>query len=428
MSGERGIYWVKGGSAVWRPAALGEDMLKAGSESMGNRRMVRRMVRRLLVGAAAVSGWLVPAALPAQVAVRELGEPSAAFGEPFSLIAGVRELSDGRLLVSDALDESLYELTPDLSAARKIGRNGQGPEEYRQPDALFALAGDSTLMTDLGNGRLAVVAPDGSLSRSIPVTQENDGELLILLPAGVDRQGRFYFEPRGDGTIRDSAAVVRWHPAAGSADTVARIKLRDMAESASGEAGRVEVRAMPVPLSPEDGWAAAPDGRVAVVRVADYRVEWVQPDGRLVRGPPTPWEPVRVRTADKEAWVRDLASAGLMMMITNNNGQLRASMRRGGAPGRGGPDIDRFEWPETKPPFAASAVEVAPDGRLWVGRHVDAADRPEYDVFDGSGRRVGIVRLPAGRSLVGFGPVSVYVSRRDELDFQWLERYDLPSH
>lgn len=385
-------------------------------------------MRSGIVGAAvAACVALGPTGLRSQESIHELSAPSARFGEPFSLIAGVRELADGRLFVSDALDESLYELTPDLSAARKIGRNGQGPSEYRQPDALYALAGDSTLMTDLGNGRLTIVAPDGSLARSIPIAQQQDGELLIVLPAGVDREARLYFEPRGHGVPRDTAVIVRWNGATGAADTVARIKLQDVTESTSTGAGQVEVRAMPVPLSPEDGWAvSSDDGRVAVVSVADYSVAWVQPDGTVVRGPATPWEPIRIRAADKEQWVRDLSSRGLMMMVTNENGQIRTRMRRGGPSPGDAPDIERFEWPETKPPFDATSVRVAPTGQLWVGRHVAAGDRPEYDVFDEAGRRVEIVRLPEGRALVGFGRESVYLARRDDLDFQWLERYPLP--
>jgi len=33
--------------------------------------------------------------------------------------------------------------------------------------------------------------------------------------------------------------------------------------------------------------------------------------------------------------------------------------------------------------------------------------------------------LPAGAELVGFGDGAAFLVRRDEVDFQWLERYDL---
>ena len=355
-----------------------------------------------------------------------LGDPVAAYGEPFSLISGVRELSDGRLLVSDALEESLYALDASLSTAETVARAGQGPDEYRQPDALFAWPADSTLMVDLGNGRITVIGPDLGFARTIPIVRQAATGIEIILPGSVDGAGRLYYQPRGDGIIRDTADVVRWDPPGGDVERVARIKLQDVTERTSGGAGNVRQEVMPVPLSAEDAWAAGPDGSVAVVRSADYHVEWVRPDGAVITGPAVDWSPVPVRDADRKEWVENMASRGVMMMVTNDNGTLNASMRRGGG-GRGAPSADRFQWPETKPPFDPDGVDVAPDGYLWVTRHVAAGDRPLVDVFDSAGRHVATVELPQGREVVGFGESSIYLGRGDELGFQWLERYERPA-
>lgn len=368
-------------------------------------------------------------ALPGSRAVAQevlsLAEPTASHSEPFSLISGIRELSDGRVLVSDALEESLYVLDSDLETSAKLARNGQGPDEYRQPDALFAWPADSTLMTDLGNGRLTVVGPDYKFTRTIPVVQQEGMGLQIILPSSVDGTGRIYYRPRGDGGIRDSADVVRWDPAGGEPAVVARVKLQDVIERTSGGANNMRQEVRPVPLSPEDGWSVGPDGSIAVVRSADYHVEWTRADGTVVSGPPVSWRPVPVRDADKKAWVEAMAARGVMMMVTNDNGNLNASMRRG-AGGRGAPSLDGFQWPETKPPFDASTVRASPDGRLWVTRHVAAGDRPLIDIFDSGGRHVAMITLPADRELVGFGTRSMYLARSDDLGFQWLERYERP--
>jgi hypothetical protein len=366
-----------------------------------------------------------PRALAGQQA-EPLGEPVAAFGEPFSLVSGLRELQDGRLLVTDALEGALYVLDADLSSATRLAREGQGPDEYRQPDALNPWPGDSTLMTDLGNGRMTIVAPDYDFARTIPAVQQEAMGLQIVLPEGVDATGNLYYQPRGDGTIRDTADVVRWSPETGGDPvSVARVKLSDVTERTSGSGGNVRQEVRAVPLSPMDGWAVAPDGRVAVVRAGDYHVDWMEPDGRVVSGPPVPYEPVPVRTADKEAWVERMSARGVMMMVTNENGNLSASMRRGG--GRGGPAIDSYQWPETKPPFEAGSVRVAPDGHVWVNRYVPAGDPPIIDVFDARGRRVAVLELPERREVVGFGEASVYLARGDDLGFMWLEKYDHPS-
>jgi len=180
---------------------------------------------------------------------------------------------------------------------------------------------------------------------------------------------------------------------------------------------------MPVPLSPEDGWAVGPDGSVAVVRAADYHIDWIHPGGRVVSGPPVPYEPVRIRQADKEQWAEEMAATGVMMMVTNDNGQLNASMRRGG--GRA-PGVDRFEWPEVKPPFVSESVRVDPLGYVWVQRQVSAGDATLLDVFDGDGRHVAEVTAPPRSSVRGFGEGTLYLTRWDDLGFQWLSRYERP--
>ena len=355
-----------------------------------------------------------------------LDEPTTRYAEPFSLIGGIRELDDGRLIVSDALEETLYVLDPGLEGVETISGSGQGPDEYRQPDRLFAWPGDSTLMLDLGNGRLAVIGSDYGFGRTIPVVQQEAMGLQIILPEGVDAAGLLYYQPRGDGMIADSADIVRWSPeAGGDPEPVIRIKLTDVTESTSGGANNMRQEVRPVPLSPEDGWAVGSNGDVAVVRVGDYHVDWVRADGTIASGPPVPFDPVPVKTADKEAWAEDIAANGMMMMVTNENGNMNARMRRGG--GGGAPSVDRFQWPETKPPFAPQSVRVGPLGRVWVERYVAAGERPVLDVFDGSGKRVGVVTIPVDCSIGGFGDGTVYLIRRDDLGFQWLERYDLPA-
>jgi hypothetical protein len=49
------------------------------------------------------------------------------------------------------------------------------------------------------------------------------------------------------------------------------------------------------------------------------------------------------------------------------------------------------------------------------------------DVFDGNGERVASVTIPVRSSLRGFGDGSLYLTRWDDLGFQWLERYERPS-
>ncbi|HEX9630918.1 MAG TPA: hypothetical protein VGA02_00535 [Gemmatimonadales bacterium] len=64
-------------------------------------------------------------------------------------MAGLRELRNGRVVVSDRLERTVTLVdfaTGDMTA---IGREGQGPGECGMPGVRFPLGGDSTLMLDI---------------------------------------------------------------------------------------------------------------------------------------------------------------------------------------------------------------------------------------------------------------------------------------
>lgn len=408
------------------------------------RRHPRKPTRRSLSGAtpgvfagrssaALVAAALVVAApavtsgsLEAQEPV-ELGAPVATATEPLSSIAGLRELSDGTLLVADGLEERLLRMPADLTSATPVGRHGAGPREYRTPDALFPTSADSTLMVDLGNGRLSVLGPDGAIGRTFPIAGGEGPRLSIRLPGGVDAASRIYFRQMGrpgPGGIPDSGSVARFDPRSEETVTLARVKTPAMSTEESGAANERSVQMRPVPLSPEDVWAVTAEGRLVIARQSSdaYRVDVIDSDGSS-RGPEIPYDPLPVRSADRDEWIAGLSGA-LGVSVEEENGRRRMSFSRGGAPGL---EADDLEWPETKPAFPGEALVIASDGNFWLRRHVPAGQPPRFDVLDASGRRIGIVHLPADRTLEGFGDGAVYLSRSDELDFTWLEKYDLPE-
>ena len=102
-----------------------------------------------------------------------LGTPTAVFPEDFGTIQTIRELADGRVLVADPLGGALFVVDMDAGTRTVIGTEGQGPGEYRQPDAVWPLPGDSTLLVDLGNGRLIALGPDLSFGETSPLSAES---------------------------------------------------------------------------------------------------------------------------------------------------------------------------------------------------------------------------------------------------------------
>ena len=333
---------------------------------------------------------------------RVLDKPQVEIAEPFTNISSVRELSDGRVIVVDVGNQAVHVVDFKARSVEQIGRAGSGPAEYKSPQLLLPLGGDSTLVVDPGNVRLLQIGPDAKPARTVsdawPLA---DGRPGTRLPRGIDARGRGYQPGRAangrpeTGVVQaDSSALVRFARGSTVEDTLGYIHLSprkiDIAQ-ANGAIRSVSIVIPPFPS--QDGWVAFPDGAVALVRTHDYHVDWVLADGKRVAGRSIPFTPVKVTDADKKK-------------RTGN-----------------GPEPD---WPDVKPPFAYTGVLASADGNVWIPRYAPAEDtRSHYDVIDRRGVIVARVDVPGRGKVVGFGPKSIYVVRIDDDDLQYLQRFPL---
>lgn len=373
--------------------------------------------------------------LPAQQP-QPIGRPTAEFEEPFSRVSGLRELSDGRLIVSDQRDKIVQLVDLRAGTARKISREGAGPGEYALPTALFPMPNDQTLLVDLQNRRFLMIKPDGTPGETISPPQLGTGGPGgvqiggLVNPRGVDSRGRLYFQDLGirpGGESPESVAVLRWATGTTSVDTVAWVRgpRTTMATTGGGGSGPQGVRltvGMGVVWAPLEAWSVSADGMVARVLPDPYRVYWYGPNRRATAGPPVPYAPLRVTEADKEEYrAQQRANPPTMIMMGGGGG--------GGGGGRAvAPQLPEPTFAETKPPFTGNASVLAtPEGEVWVLRTRRAGDKvPVYDVFDGAGRLARKVALSPGSRVVGFGRNSVYVVRTDEDDLEYIQRYARP--
>jgi len=341
--------------------------------------------------------------------------------EGFGYLSGIRELSDGRIVVADPLGQVVVALDLETGTADTIGRVGSGPEEYRQPDAVFPLPADSTLLLDLGNARLTAISHDGRFGSSLPIMRSRpDGPPTALMPRFLDAQGRIYFRlsTYAGGEMTDSALVARFDRVTQEVDTLGTLRIPKPEFERVGN----NMVMTSGPLMPLDDWAAAPDGAVAIVRAADYSVEWILPDGKVLRGPATPFRTVDITRAEQERWADEAYANQLNMSawMSRDGGVFRSQFRRGGG---SRPDIEPIQWPDALPPFRPDRSRVSPFGDLWVERYQHVGAAPIVDIFDRQGNKKTEVVLPPGRRVIGFGAGVVYLARGDELDLQWLERY-----
>lgn len=379
--------------------------------------------RDVAVGAVAL--LLASAGASAQGRQLSLGRAEARATEPLSLVTTVRELASGQVVVADPIERKLLVFDAGLRSMKQLGREGSGPGEYRQPDAVWAFPGDSTLVVDLGNARLSVVAPSGAYARSIPMsTSGGNGPPSAIFPGGTDARGNIYFAPPGGMGRMDSTAVQRVDTRGTGAQPVGRIKTPDLDRQESGSESAREVRIRPIPLSASDGWAVNGKGELAIARTGNYQVEW-HASGAVRRGTPVDVPRARIGTAEKQEWVnQQMLSGGVTMNVEDNNGQRSVSFGRGRPTQE--PSTDGYKWPAAKPPFEPGSLRVDAAGRLWVRRYRAAGEPTLYDVFGADGNLVASVTFPARRTLLGFGARALYAVEVDDDGQYTLERYALP--
>ncbi len=386
--------------------------------------------------AAVIMSCVVPAMGAAQPpATKELGGRIAEAEEPFSRVGDLRELSDGRLVILDSKDNVLRLLSADLRSVTPIGREGSGPTEYRRVTQLVRGRGDTTLAYDVMNARFLVIDQRATASKTVSLREASGGMPVgPMVVRGYDATGRLFFQGMkfsmgsGGPSISDTSYVLRLDPARKAVDTLTTVRIGSPGLRMSGDVQKGTGKmAVAVPAFPVvDDWALLPDGRVLVVRGANYRLEFVERPGDVVSKGPVRYDRVKVTAADK-AKHREAQEAMQKEMMRAVAGAASTLTREQRAQLPGMTITDAPSWPEYKPAFAQGSLRIAPDGEIWVRRLREAGrERPIYDVFSPDGVLIFRVEFPQKTQLVGFGARVLYAAREDADELQYLGRYPRP--
>jgi hypothetical protein len=388
-----------------------------------------------------------PVTLFAQaIPVRTLTTPTAEYSEPFSQISGVRELKNGRLVVADNRDKTI-QLVDFAGQATKVGREGSGPGEYGLPSSVYAAPGDSTWVYDVLNSRYLVLDPAGKpvatfttadatpAAATAPTPQPGGrggrgGGIGFGFAQGIDARGRLYFRMpviRIDGdnisAPSDSTPIVRWDRRTKVIDTVGKLYNPPAPPpvnipSAGGGGGTLATVRIgnSTPFGSSDTYVVTPQGDLAVVRAADYRVDWVS-NGRSVTGTPIKYDKVKITDDDKKQYIEARKNQTGTMVVDDGRGRRVQNVPAAQLDGGNAP-----VFPEFKGPYTSGSI-AAPNGQVWVPRHMPFGTAPTYDVIDNTGKLVSRVVLPKRTRLLGFGTGTVYLARIDEDDLQYIQRY-----
>jgi hypothetical protein len=300
----------------------------------------------------------------------EDGTPSE-LGEPRDLaVDGL-----GRIYVVDGKPAAIKVFSPDGQFIRIIGREGEGPGEFRV--GFIAIRGEHLVVQDPRVARLSVFDTSGTLLRSWKSTCcywnkiQIDEEDLIYVPSMSNRKptdpprGTPYVRWTLDGVARDTV----WVPYRESE------KLWNLTVTEGGKMkmsmsmGVPFMAAMISALHPQGGVVYGWSGQYEIVRSRTGA------DSLLVFG--RDWVPDPVsdqrRSAEVESQVKN-AGKGIDPATVRNAFKLD--------------DI-----PRTLPAY--EALKVDPSGRVWARRYaVSDTTRSSFDLFDSRGAYLGPVETP----------------------------------
>ncbi|MDB4914585.1 MAG: hypothetical protein JWM95_2229 [Gemmatimonadetes bacterium] len=256
---------------------------------------------------------LPPAALSVGPPIRKISTASALSTEQLGSITSVRQLKDGRVLLNDGNRRRLLMLDTSLKVIDVVLDSLSESANFygTRAGGLLPYRGDTTLFIDAAAYAMLVIDPQGKIARVRSVPRVQDAYTLTGngngIP-GVDANGRIIYRmyaeaappkvapPPGTPWFPqepDSAFIVGIDADTRKLDTLGSIRIPKQENSIRvSPTGGFNFTSVTNPLPSTDEWAVLPDGVIAFVRGRDYRVEYRQPDGKLVSSAklPYPWQ------------------------------------------------------------------------------------------------------------------------------------------
>ncbi|MDE2793955.1 MAG: 6-bladed beta-propeller [Gemmatimonadota bacterium] len=403
------------------------------------------------------TGWLAAASLTAQETIELPGEDrwldadftevfriGSLMGEEWEQFGEVRKVmfdGAGRLYVFDRQAERIFVVDTGGSLIREIGREGEGPGEFRRAVDFAALDDGRVAVADIERRAYHLFDADGDFERMVRmggdpsytavgthmplrgadavVTSTSGGSMIITSVRAIDEAG-FPERPEpmsrpiervdlsGEEVARDTVAEA-WLPPEG------QMRMRETPD------GGVTVT-RPPQLVPGLHWGVLPDGAVAFSDSSTYAVK-IAAGGTVARvlTRPFPVEPMteRLIRADKDRRLKELAA--------RPDDELRPRRFINGQPAdltaernRQRERIENLEYWSEIP--VIRALHTTWNGRIWVRRRGDEpVSVGPIDVLDAAGRYVGSYRTGEVDIPGAFGPdgLAAFIER-DELGVEMV--------
>lgn len=331
-------------------------------------------------------------------------------------VGDVAPLSDGRVAVLSRGEKKVLLFESSGEFSRSVGRVGRGPGEFRNPDHLQVLAGDTLVVWDVSFGPVAWFAPSGRLLRERRI---DAGSVFGATRKPNQMSAEGVYEPLADGSFIVMVGLVPgdFMPPFGEPYRVPveffRIDL-DYSAYSLGRWEWVDVLYLQSPgprvLPFHVGALLASGGTPVSVYVSNgdrYEVHQYSVTGVLRRILRRQVDPIPVTAGEIEEWKE-------LQKVWSGRSEDWSSWDRAMA----------ALPPRIRPPIAGLLVDSR--GYLWVmDRYRLDRTASEWSVFDSAGHWLGTLEIPLGRVEWVGEDLILGVSQDPDTGVQVVEGYRL---
>lgn len=318
-------------------------------------------------------------------------------------------LNDGRIIVADEWAQQVKFFSPDGELIRAVGREGEGPGEFRSPWEVTRFRGDSLMVYDRTADRVSILDSDGSFGRFFPLRFGSN-----YWARGVVQDSMVFLWSPGEGQPRRDITGIYW-----DSTWFALYQGADRPVDTIGRYPRGEERGLgagvPKPYHFEHRMSFALGGRGFYLGLGtSYEVGEYTLNGGLVRLIRRSFSPDPV-TGELKRRFRE----GYIRLIEREEGDVSPEQLDEMLP-----YVNDADYPDRLPAYSDMIVDEL--GNLWVENYRIFTDPTStWTVFGRDGRWVTTVRTPEGLRLSEIGADYVLGLAPDEMGAGRVRLYRL---
>lgn len=318
----------------------------------------------------------------------------------FYQVVDALRLADGSIVVADGGSHQVRRFSPTGDFQWALGREGDGPGEFRGFENLARFRGDSILAFDYRLGRATILDAAGQLGRSFYPVRQGPGleELLVLDDSTLVAQLSDYEQMGGNaGLFRIPASVLMISSSGTILDTLTTIPGIETFLLPRGDTR---------PLFPRDGHLAAANGRAYVGSADRMEFDVYDAAGRLERI-------VRVPTFDLHLSPDEIQRERDFFLGPRLNGNPSPRVRD---------IVDALPDPAARPAYDQLVVDAT--GAVWAAgyrAYSDSIGPTRWQVFAPDGAWLGTTELPRRLRVFEIGEDYVLGAYSDSLDVEHVQ-------